>query len=242
METIRRRRLARGELHDDVEELLATNAKTHPLMALALFDDERRTDDVLPRLKKIGKWSADVFQAMKAGVTDFIEKPFDDEVMLRAIRSAIAAHAGDDGTAAERREVIERIAKLSGREREVMEGLVAGQAKFNDGPWQLPEDYKGYSGLIKYSVPLGKGDLKISLNGFKATWNPTEQTPERVIGTPPQLASSERLEAIGAAARRLERALDPTGPSPFTNAMRGAVAIADALWSDVEGAYLAALE
>ena len=67
-------------------------------------------------------------QAMKAGVTDFIEKPFDDEVMLRAIRSAIAAHAGDDGTAAERREVIERIAKLSGREREVMEGLVAGQA------------------------------------------------------------------------------------------------------------------
>ena len=65
---------------------------------------------------------------------------------------------------------------------------------------------------------------------------------QRVIGAPPQLASPERLEAIGEAARRLERALDPTGPSPFTSAMRGAVAIADALWSDVEGAYLAALE
>ena len=67
METVRRRRLTRGELHDDVESLLATNAKPHPLMALALFDDEQRTADVLPRLNKIGKWSADVFQALKAG-------------------------------------------------------------------------------------------------------------------------------------------------------------------------------
>ncbi|MBO9601978.1 MAG: TonB-dependent receptor [Novosphingobium sp.] len=62
--------------------------------------------------------------------------------------------------------------------------LVAGQAKFNDGPWELPEDYKGYSGLIKYSVPLGKGEFKILLQGFKATWQPTEQTPNRLIGTP----------------------------------------------------------
>jgi hypothetical protein len=67
MEAIRRRRLTRGELHDDVEALLATNARPHPLMALALFDNEQRTADVLPRLKKLGKWSADVFQALKAG-------------------------------------------------------------------------------------------------------------------------------------------------------------------------------
>ena len=52
----------------------------------------------------------------------------------------------------------------------------------------------------------------------------------------------QRLETIGEAARRLERALDPTGPSPFTNAMRSAVAVADALWRDVERAYLAPLE
>src|SRR5207247_5228 len=64
METIRRRRLARGEMHDDVEQLLATNAKPHPLMALALFDDERRTGDVLPRLKKIGNCSVAVVQSV----------------------------------------------------------------------------------------------------------------------------------------------------------------------------------
>lgn len=67
-------------------------------------------------------------QAMKAGVADFIEKPFDDEVMLAAIRSALAQQAGDESAAAERQTVLDRMASLSRREREVMDGLVAGKA------------------------------------------------------------------------------------------------------------------
>ena len=67
-------------------------------------------------------------QAMKAGVADFIEKPFDDEVMLAAIRSALAQQAGDVEARAERQAIRERIATLSPREREVMDGLVAGKA------------------------------------------------------------------------------------------------------------------
>jgi outer membrane receptor protein involved in Fe transport len=62
--------------------------------------------------------------------------------------------------------------------------LVVGQAKFVDGPWELPEDYEGYSGLVKYSAPLGMGEISASLNIFKATWAPTEQLPERLVGTP----------------------------------------------------------
>jgi ABC-type lipoprotein export system ATPase subunit len=94
MEKIRRRRLMRGELHDDVEELLAANAKPHPLMALALFDDERKTADVLSRLKKLGKWSADVFQAVKAGAHVQHEGDFDDlikntEKLARFVREEI---------------------------------------------------------------------------------------------------------------------------------------------------------
>ncbi len=65
---------------------------------------------------------------MKAGVADFIEKPFDDEVMLSAIRNALARTAGDAASAAERQAILDRIATLSPREREVMDGLVAGQA------------------------------------------------------------------------------------------------------------------
>jgi len=67
-------------------------------------------------------------QAMRAGVADFIEKPFDDAVMLGAIRKALAEQAGGEAAEAERGIVRERIALLSPREREVMEGLVAGEA------------------------------------------------------------------------------------------------------------------
>lgn len=67
-------------------------------------------------------------QAMKAGVADFIEKPFDDEVMLASIRNALARQAGEAQAQAERQEVFDRMATLSRREREVMDGLVAGHA------------------------------------------------------------------------------------------------------------------
>lgn len=62
--------------------------------------------------------------------------------------------------------------------------LAIGQVKLNDGPWELAEDFEGYSGLLKYSVPLGDGDFQVTANFYDAHWNPTEQLPERAIGTP----------------------------------------------------------
>jgi two-component system, LuxR family, response regulator FixJ len=67
-------------------------------------------------------------QAMRAGVADFIEKPFDDDAILDAVRSALAQHAGRDEAQAERDQVLDRIVGLSPREREVMDGLIAGNA------------------------------------------------------------------------------------------------------------------
>jgi two-component system response regulator FixJ len=64
-------------------------------------------------------------EAMKAGAVDFIEKPFDDELLLSTIRSALAGRS--DPRSAERAEIQERIDLLSGREREVLAGLVAGR-------------------------------------------------------------------------------------------------------------------
>ncbi|MGH7024396.1 MAG: response regulator FixJ [Caulobacteraceae bacterium] len=66
-------------------------------------------------------------EAMKAGVRDFIEKPFDDSVILNAIEAALAdAHSDGDGAA--KLEIRRRIDSLSARERQVLDGLVGGKA------------------------------------------------------------------------------------------------------------------
>ncbi|MDH4176288.1 MAG: hypothetical protein OEW31_02215 [Thermoleophilia bacterium] len=66
---------------------------------------------------------------------------------------------------------------------------------------------------------------------------------QRLLGAPPQVATPSRLDAIGAAARRLEASLyDHADGSPFTTAMRGAQGAVDALWREVEAGYRAALE
>jgi two-component system response regulator FixJ len=67
-------------------------------------------------------------QAMKAGVADFIEKPFNDESILQAVRSALSRQASRGQADAERAAIRDRMASLSPREREVLDGLVAGHA------------------------------------------------------------------------------------------------------------------
>jgi two-component system response regulator FixJ len=65
--------------------------------------------------------------AMKAGAVDFIEKPFDDEVLIGAIRAALARRAGTRERDAQAAETRARLKLLSERERQVLEGLVAGK-------------------------------------------------------------------------------------------------------------------
>ena len=66
-------------------------------------------------------------EAMKAGAIDFIEKPFDDDVLIAAIKTALARRAGDRERHARAAEVRDRMKLLSERERQVMEGLIAGK-------------------------------------------------------------------------------------------------------------------
>jgi two-component system response regulator FixJ len=67
-------------------------------------------------------------QAMKAGVSDFIEKPFSDDTILIAIRAALAQRNDRAEIQTMKDEVLRRMATLSDREAEVLEGLVDGKA------------------------------------------------------------------------------------------------------------------
>lgn len=67
-------------------------------------------------------------EAMKVGATDFLEKPFDDDVLLRSVRSALAHHDGQKQRQSERAEIEARLGALSNRERDVLSGLVSGRA------------------------------------------------------------------------------------------------------------------
>jgi two-component system response regulator FixJ len=108
---------------------IVTDVRMPGTSGIQLVEDLKKREAAAPVIVITGH--ADVplaIQAMKAGVADFIEKPFDDEVILSAIHQALARQAGDEQVQVQRQAFRERMATLSPREREVMEGLVAGKA------------------------------------------------------------------------------------------------------------------
>jgi outer membrane receptor protein involved in Fe transport len=88
--------------------------------------------------------------------------------------------------------------------------LVA-QAKTYDGPWALPEALRHYAVFAKYARPTLWGDLELSLHAYDGRWRPTEQIPERIIGSPvcpdvfcaPDPTATGQTQRLVAAARLL---------------------------------------
>jgi two-component system, LuxR family, response regulator FixJ len=66
-------------------------------------------------------------EAMKIGAVDFLEKPFDDDLLVASVRSALNKDASTAKQKAEIADIHDRLAALSSRERQVLEGLVAGK-------------------------------------------------------------------------------------------------------------------
>jgi two-component system response regulator FixJ len=67
-------------------------------------------------------------EAMKVGAVDFLEKPFDDDQLLSSVRSALSKGADAATYKAKVSDIHNKLTGLSNRERQVLEGLVAGKA------------------------------------------------------------------------------------------------------------------
>jgi len=94
--------------------------------------------DLVKRLKVLGvtlpviviTGHADVplaVEAMRAGVVDFLEKPFDDMALVASIRGALDLQVKAALQTTEREGFEQMLATLSGREREVLQGVLAGK-------------------------------------------------------------------------------------------------------------------
>lgn len=122
-----------GAFLDAVPDLepgcIITDVRMPEMSGLQLIDRLKTLGVTQPVIVVTGH--ADVpmaIEAMKQGVADFIEKPFDDDTVLASIRAALARAEGRGHLHAEKEQVAAKMATLSHREREVLEGLIKGHA------------------------------------------------------------------------------------------------------------------
>ena len=104
---------------------LITDVRMPDMTGIELLHELRAKSCGLPAIVITGHGDvALAVEAMKAGAVDFIEKPFDEEAILRAVQSAL--ERGPNGEGGDGEAISARLASLSERERQVLEGLIAG--------------------------------------------------------------------------------------------------------------------
>jgi two-component system response regulator FixJ len=125
-------------VHDSASGFLAA-AKT--ITKACLITDLRMPDmsgvELLEKLKETGTWIPAVVitghgdvpmavAAMKAGAVDFIEKPFEDETLVEAIKRAASQLEESPVPTVDAATLRARLNSLSERERQVLSAVVAG--------------------------------------------------------------------------------------------------------------------
>jgi two-component system response regulator FixJ len=108
---------------------VVTDVRMPGMNGLELVQHLRKVGSTAPVIVMTGH--ADVpmaIQAMKAGVADFLEKPFSDDAIVEAIRSALSRSADQQRAQSEHDAVRARMAALSPREKDVLGGLVEGRS------------------------------------------------------------------------------------------------------------------
>lgn len=108
---------------------IITDVRMPELSGIDLLRRLRDLDVRLPVIVITGHGDVSLaVEAMKIGAADFLEKPYDDEILVAMVKSALGIWEKDADRQAKRAEILERFSSLSEREREVLQGLVAGNA------------------------------------------------------------------------------------------------------------------
>jgi len=98
------------------------------MSGLDLFVELKRRGSCMPAIIMTGHGDVGIaVRAMKAGVFDFIEKPFKDQALLDLIQQALAQCSQVASQATRRGEIAARARTLTPREREVMDQVVTGK-------------------------------------------------------------------------------------------------------------------
>jgi len=106
---------------------IVSDVRMPNLDGLELLKRLRATNKSLPIIIMTGHGDIPLaVEAMKLGAIDFIEKPFEDDRLIGTITAALGGAAQRQKGDAVAADIASRIASLSPRERQVLDGLVAG--------------------------------------------------------------------------------------------------------------------
>lgn len=116
-------------LHEAEFGCIVTDVRMPGMSGLELIRELKERGVEFPVIVMTGHGDVPLaVEAMREGVADFIEKPFSDEVILASLRSALDRTLDQREQSAERAVIAGRLASLSPRERQVLEGLISGKA------------------------------------------------------------------------------------------------------------------
>lgn len=106
---------------------ILTDIRMPEIDGLELLRRLRAAGHTLPVVMMTGHGDVPLaVEAMKLGACDFIEKPFDDEVLLQALHSALRRADPAEPADPALQAFLRRVATLSERERQVLHHLVGG--------------------------------------------------------------------------------------------------------------------
>lgn len=109
---------------------LLLDIRMREMSGLELFDRLLENGNCLPVIFLTGHGDVPMaVGALKKGAFDFVEKPFDDNQLVNRVLEAVELDNTQRATAASSNSLNERLARLTTRERQVMELILAG--KFN---------------------------------------------------------------------------------------------------------------